>query len=106
MSLMIDSWIDWLNIGGLAWLILVIRFYTSVSSLRESARLSAQRAGKKSTKSLALIISARPVSKLPAWRETLVLQHLRDQQQSTKECMNQSSGSLIGWINFLLLLSN
>lgn len=66
MSLMIDSWIDWLTIGGLAWLILVIHFYTSVSSLRESARLSAQRAGKKSTKSLALIISARPVSKLPA----------------------------------------
>ena len=32
MSLMIESWIDWLNIGGLAWLILVIRFYTSVSS--------------------------------------------------------------------------
>lgn len=54
----------------------------------------------KSTKSSALIISARPVSKLPAWRETLVLQRLRDQQQSTKECMNQSSGSLIGWINF------
>lgn len=51
----------------------------------------------KSTKSSALIISARPVSKLPASRrETLVLQRLRDQQQSTKECMNQSSGSLIG----------
>lgn len=66
MSLMIDSWIDWLTIDGLAWLILVIHFYTSVSSLRKSARLSAQRAGKKSTKSLALIISARPVSKLPA----------------------------------------
>ena len=66
MSLMIDSWIDWLTIGGLAWLILVIHFYTSVSSLRESARLSAQRAGKKSTKSSALIISARPVSKFPA----------------------------------------
>lgn len=43
MSLMIDSWIDWLTIDGLAWLILVIHFYTSVSSLRKSARLSAQR---------------------------------------------------------------
>lgn len=43
MSLMIDSWIDWLTIDGLAWLILVIHFYMSVSSLRKSARLSAQR---------------------------------------------------------------